>query len=101
MNATPAFGAPIPIVQPSSPSTYFTSLGLLHPLGGGREPLDALVLIDRQGKRRLVMPFGWGAGRYVLDTAGGSMVRARMMEILSKAVGEAEMEWMNRTASSG
>jgi len=32
-------------------------------MGGGSQGLDALVLVDPDGKRRLVLPFGWGAGR--------------------------------------
>lgn len=40
------------------------------------------------------MPFGWGAGQHVRDGAGGWIVLERLAEILMKAVGELEMEWM-------
>lgn len=38
------------------------ALGLLHPLGGGRAPLDAVVVVDEEGRARMVLPVGW-AGR--------------------------------------
>ncbi|KAI9767597.1 MAG: hypothetical protein M1840_005634 [Geoglossum simile] len=37
---------------------------LLHPLGGGREALDAIVVLDTCGRRRMVLPVGWGQSRY-------------------------------------
>ncbi|KAF2099110.1 hypothetical protein NA57DRAFT_56733 [Rhizodiscina lignyota] len=85
---------PFTTINPANPSRTFTRLGLLHPLGGGREALDAIVLLDRQGRRRLVLPFGWGSGRHVRDAAGGWIVRERFFEVLVKAVGELELEWM-------
>jgi len=36
-------------------------LGLLHPLGGGRVALDAAVVLDSEGRVRIVLPIGWGA----------------------------------------
>ncbi|CUS07073.1 unnamed protein product [Tuber aestivum] len=36
------------------------SLGLLHPLGGGRQALDAIVILDREARQRVVLPVGWG-----------------------------------------
>lgn len=34
-------------------------LGLLHPLGGGRTALDAVVVVDWRGRRRMLFPIGW------------------------------------------
>ena len=65
-----------------------------HPNSAEQLHPTALVLIDRSGRRRLVLPFGWGAGRHVLDGAGGWIVRERFAEILLKAVGNLEREWM-------
>ena len=36
-------------------------LGLLHPLGGGRVALDVVVVLDAEGRVRIVLPIGWGA----------------------------------------
>jgi hypothetical protein len=36
-------------------------LGLLHPLGGGRTALDAIVVLDAESRARMVLPIGWGA----------------------------------------
>jgi hypothetical protein len=36
-------------------------LGLLHPLGGGRMALDAVVVLDADSRARMVLPIGWGA----------------------------------------
>lgn len=38
-----------------------TRLGLLHPLGGGRTALDAVVVLDSESRARMVLPIGWGA----------------------------------------
>ncbi|KAJ6262239.1 hypothetical protein Dda_3044 [Drechslerella dactyloides] len=37
-----------------------TSLGLMHPLGGGRQALDAIVVLDSKLRRRMLLPVGWG-----------------------------------------
>ncbi|KAF3918879.1 hypothetical protein ABW20_dc0103544 [Dactylellina cionopaga] len=37
-----------------------SSLGLLHPLGGGRQALDAIVVLDSKLRRRMLLPIGWG-----------------------------------------
>jgi len=37
-----------------------STLGLLHPLGGGRQALDAIVVLDSQFRRRMLLPLGWG-----------------------------------------
>ncbi|KAF2454922.1 hypothetical protein BDY21DRAFT_351928 [Lineolata rhizophorae] len=89
------------IVSPQPPSSLFLSLGLLHPLGGGLVPLDAIVLLDGQGRRRLVVPFGWGAGRHVLDGAGGKLVRERLTGVLVEAVKALERERTEEMEQSG
>jgi len=80
-------------------SRHFLQLGLLHPLGGGKQPLDAIVVLDAHGKRRLVLPFGWGAGRHVLDPVAGVAVKARYSEILLDSIKALEPE-KHRTDSS-
>lgn len=76
----------LPLIQAVGAGyNHFVRLGLLHPLGGGEYPLDALVVIDAQGKRRLVLPFGWGAGKYAA-TAVGHIVQTRMMDLLTQCV---------------
>ncbi|KAF2015691.1 hypothetical protein BU24DRAFT_183467 [Aaosphaeria arxii CBS 175.79] len=76
----------LPLLQAVNPgNNSFVKLGLLHPLGGGHCPLDALVVIDAQGRRRLVLPFGWGAGRHA-GTAGGKLVRDTLMSLLRSCV---------------
>jgi hypothetical protein len=65
---------------------HIVKLGLVHPIGGGQTALDALVVIDTHGRRRLLLPFGWGAGRYVNDAAGGQMICEGLMEILRNSV---------------
>ena len=32
----------------------------MHPLGGGRQSLDAVVVLDREWRRRMLLPVGWG-----------------------------------------
>ncbi|KAF2109124.1 hypothetical protein BDV96DRAFT_469122, partial [Lophiotrema nucula] len=55
----------LPLIQAVAPEyNHFVKLGLSHPLGGGHLPLDALVVVDPRARRRLVLPFGWGAGRH-------------------------------------
>jgi len=82
----------LPLVQAAMPSyNHFVRLGLLHPLGGGKYPLDALVVIDRHGRRRLVLPFGWGAGKHA-DTPAGRSIQQRMMALLRSCIGTLEQE---------
>ncbi|OCK82459.1 hypothetical protein K432DRAFT_293163 [Lepidopterella palustris CBS 459.81] len=92
---TPSVSVPfsLPLIQAVGPSwNHFVRLGLLHPLGGGQVPLDALVVVDAKGKRRLVLPFGWGAGRHVGDVGGGKMVQERLMGMLRKCIEELQRE---------
>lgn len=81
-------------------SKHFLELGVLHPLGGGRQPLDALILIDAVGLRRLVLPFGWGAGKYVADPVTGAAVLDRFTALLGSSVAELERE-TRRTREEG
>ncbi|KAK6361717.1 hypothetical protein TWF730_005431 [Orbilia blumenaviensis] len=41
-----------------------SSLGLLHPLGGGRQALDAIVVLDSKLRRRMLLPIGWVKPKY-------------------------------------
>lgn len=83
----------LPVVEVhGSPPKPFLQLGLLHPLGGGKEPLDAIVVLDTKGKRRLVLPFGWGAGRHILDPVAGSTVKERFNDILRNSIRALEAE---------
>jgi hypothetical protein len=76
----------LPMIQAVGPSyNHFVKLGLLHPLGGGKFPLDALVVVDTKGRRRLVLPFGWGAGRHA-STAAGRIIQDRLMKLLLKCI---------------
>ena len=82
----------LPLVQAVSPScNHFVRLGLLHPSGGGEQPLDALVVVDSKAKRRLVLPFGWGAGKHAGTPAGG-VVQTRLIELLRNCVQTLERE---------
>ena len=84
----------LPVVEVNgTPPKPFLQLGLLHPLGGGKEPLDAIVVLDAKGKRRLVLPFGWGAGRHILDPAVGSAVKERFSDILADSIKTLEAEF--------
>lgn len=75
------------------PQNHLLKLGLLHPLGGGQAGMDALVVLDAVGRRRLVLPFGWGAGKHVGENVvGGSIVRDGLMEVLARGVEELERE---------
>ncbi|CAN9175898.1 unnamed protein product [Alternaria alternata] len=76
----------LPVIQAATPSNnHFVRLGLLHPLGGGKFPLDALVVLDKQSRRRLVLPFGWGAGKHA-DTPAGRNIQMRLMGLLKSCV---------------
>lgn len=82
----------LPLIQAVTPSqNHFVRLGLLHPLGGGKFPLDALVVLDWKGRRRLVLPFGWGAGKHAATPAGRS-IQTRLMNLLEYCVGALERE---------
>lgn len=83
---SPAASFSLPLIQAVGPSyNHFVRLGLLHPLGGGEVPLDALVVIDTKGRRRLVLPFGWGAGKHA-GTPAGRIVQDRLIELLKSCV---------------
>ena len=83
----------LPIVEVNgTPPKPFLQLGLLHPLGGGKEPLDAIVVVDAKGKRRLVLPFGWGAGRHILNPIASSVVKERFSDILRDSIKALEAE---------
>ncbi|KAI9818034.1 MAG: hypothetical protein M1827_000658 [Pycnora praestabilis] len=88
----------IPIIHtigaPDPP--YLGLLGLLHPLGGGQQGLDAYVVVDRQGYRRLVLPIGWGVGKHFNDENGGKIVREEILTALSEGVRELEEERLQR-----
>ncbi|KAF2710502.1 hypothetical protein K504DRAFT_377153 [Pleomassaria siparia CBS 279.74] len=76
----------LPMIQAVGPDyNHFVKLGLLHPLGGGKLPLDALVVVDTHGRRRLVLPFGWGAGRHA-NTPAGRTVQICLMNMLRDCV---------------
>ena len=82
----------LPLIQAATPSNnHFVRLGLLHPLGGGKFPLDALVVLDKKGRRRLVLPFGWGAGKHA-DTPAGRSIQLRLMALLKSCVATLEQE---------
>lgn len=72
------------IIQPKS--SHFLKLGLLHPLGGGQQPLDALVLIDHAGLRRLVLPYGWGIGKHVTRSEMRTIMQSRYADQLLSSI---------------
>ncbi|KAI9829490.1 MAG: hypothetical protein M1819_006310 [Sarea resinae] len=68
-------------------------LGLLHPSAGGQRALDAVVVLDRRRRRRLVLPVGWGPGRHLLaGVAGAELVQAQFVSALLDAVEELDSE---------
>ncbi|KAF2435113.1 hypothetical protein EJ08DRAFT_730227 [Tothia fuscella] len=76
-----------PIVEAQgNPANHFLKLGLLNPLGNGKQPLDAIVLLDASGKRRLVLPFGWGEGRHVGGLLTGQVVLDTFAVVLEESV---------------
>ncbi|KAH6612585.1 hypothetical protein C7974DRAFT_405887 [Boeremia exigua] len=90
----PSTNAPfsLPLVSAvDPPDNHFVRLGLLHPLGGGKFPLDALAVVDKRGRRRLVLPFGWGAGKHA-DTPAGRSIQNRMMMLLKHCIKTLENE---------
>jgi hypothetical protein len=54
--------------------------------------MDAIVVIDPDGRRRFVLPFGWGAGKMVMDRERGERDVQRLGEMLLAAVTELEEE---------
>jgi hypothetical protein len=82
----------LPLIQAVEPSNnHFVRLGLLHPLGGGKFPLDALVVLDQRGRRRLVLPFGWGAGKHACTPAGRG-IQTHLMKLLRSCVETIEQQ---------
>jgi hypothetical protein len=76
----------LPLAQAVGPGyNHFVRLGLLHPLGGGEHPLDALVVVDARARRRLVLPFGWGAGKHA-GTPAGRIVQTHLVDLLLSCV---------------
>ncbi|KZM23044.1 hypothetical protein ST47_g5676 [Ascochyta rabiei] len=90
LSETAPFSLPL-ISAVDPPNNHFVRLGLLHPLGGGKFPLDALAVVDKKGHRRLVLPFGWGAGRHA-DTPAGRSIQNKMMMLLKHCVETLERE---------
>lgn len=83
----------LPIVEAKgNPANHFLKLGLLDPLGDGKRPMDAIVLLDASGKRRLVLPFGWGVGRHVTDILVGQVVLDTYPAVLEESVEALENE---------
>ncbi|RPA90799.1 hypothetical protein L873DRAFT_1716642 [Choiromyces venosus 120613-1] len=60
LSAPPPHTSSLPIIYDRTRALTL-SLGLLHPLGGGRQALDAIVILDRDSRQRVVLPVGWGA----------------------------------------
>lgn len=75
-----------------NPANHFLKLGVLHPLGGGQRPLDAIIILDTAGKRRLIVPFGWGAGKHVRNSVTGPIVQQRFLALLQDSVVRLERE---------
>lgn len=83
---SPSTAYSLPLIQAvGSGYNHFVKLGLLHPLGAGQLPLDALVVLDARGRRRLLLPFGWGAGRHA-GAPAGKLVRDTLMGLLRRCV---------------
>jgi hypothetical protein len=106
---SPTLTISLPAVEArGTPPNHFLKLGLLRPTIANdddyddddengsrinnRAPLDALVVVDPDGKRRLVLPFGWGAGRFVMDRGRGRRDVRRLGEVLERVVRELEEE---------
>ena len=53
--------------------------------------MDALVVLDPQGRRRLVLPFGWGAGKHAATPAGRG-IQVQLMGLLRDCVQALEQE---------
>ena len=89
-STTVPFSLPL-ISAVDPPNNHFVRLGLLHPLGGGKFPLDALAVVDRKGCRRLILPFGWGAGKHA-DTPAGKSIQNKMIKLLKHCIETLEKE---------
>ena len=61
-------------------------MGLLHPLGGGRAALDAVVVLDGESRARMLLPIGWGE-RGCADDAGN-----RWQNVVARVV--RGVEWL-------
>ena len=86
LSTSPTTSYSLPLIQAvGSGYNHFVRLGLLHPLGAGQLPLDALVVLDARGRRRLLLPFGWGAGRHA-GAPGGKLVQNTLMGLLKRCV---------------
>ena len=83
--------SPLPVIP--TPQQTFIRLGLFHP--SGTQPLDAIVLLDWRGRRRLVVPFGWGAGKWVtgLDGMSNSHHAEELIHTFVDGVKELSAEW--------
>ncbi|KZF24790.1 hypothetical protein L228DRAFT_259955 [Xylona heveae TC161] len=78
---------PIPMIRARGPPEHhLLKLGLLHPLGGGQIGLDAVVVVDSRGRRRLVLPVGWGAGKYLDGYAGSKLIQEQFLTALKHAM---------------
>ncbi|KAI5818392.1 hypothetical protein BZA77DRAFT_243577 [Pyronema omphalodes] len=88
-------GRAVPIIHDAQ-RTLTKNLGLLHPLGGGRVALDAIVVLDAESRARMVLPIGWGVRGTSEDSANlwenvmGRVVRG--VEWLRGEVVETAME---------
>jgi hypothetical protein len=89
----PSLSVSLPTLETSgTPPNHFLKLGLLRPNDPQNTALDAIVLIDPDEKRRLILPFGWGAGEYVTDHDRGKGDLERLASILKQAVKELVVE---------
>ena len=70
----------------------FQGLGLSASFKDDIDPLDAIVVLDADGKRRLVLPFGWAGGRQMIDETAGQYVLQRCKCTLLDAVAALEAE---------
>lgn len=80
---------PVPVVWDRE-RTLARGLGMLHPLGGGRVALDAVVVLDAEWRERVVLPVGWGvrgAGR------DAESVEANVVGRVVRAVEWLKEEW--------
>lgn len=88
--------ANVTIIVHDAQRTLTKNLGLLHPLGGGRVALDAIVVLDAESRARMVLPIGWGVrgasedGANLWENVMGRVVRG--VEWLRGEVVETAME---------